>query len=244
MYYVVPLKQAQLRIMLTLKLGSEKHYNMTNFDKSLPTDWLVEKQQQQQLQQMVRIFQSQHFRGHGSLLPGVLSTSKIRKISSAKAERGRNKGLLSVLFGKLETDGKFKRREENMAQLYHIYIRVYIANSDHRYRKLRKIKILDQNFDTEFGLCSFPGWRRNWNDWHLSYSGLLKKWEKETKNWKRKKKQANRRDLTAGYHHYLNRQKKTVCQNNREKWVSLTGISVHGQHYLAYRWFERKVFEV
>ena len=36
-----------------------------------------------------------------------------------------------------------------------------------------------------------------------------------------------------GYH-YLNRQKKTGCRNNREKWVVLTGISVHGQRYLGY----------
>ena len=41
-------------------------------------------------------------------------------------------------------------------------------------------------------------------------------------------------------YHNLNRQKKTVCQNNREKWVVLTGISVLGQHYLGYVDFKEK----
>ena len=36
-----------------------------------------------------------------------------------------------------------------------------------------------------------------------------------------------------GYH-YLNRQKKTFCQNNQEKWIIFRGISVHGQRYLGY----------
>ena len=37
-----------------------------------------------------------------------------------------------------------------------------------------------------------------------------------------------------GMYHYLNRQKKTFCQNNQEKWIIFTGILVYGQRYLGY----------